>query len=338
VTVRRDGNPGRVDASELVPGDVVLLEPGDRVGADLRLLSVQNLQIDESTLTGESLPIVKHADALALETILADRGNLAFAGTHVTSGRAEGVVWATGDRTEAGRIAWLISEATELSTPLTRKIARMSRVLLWVILVLAGVTFAISLARGEPKVDGFMAAVALAVGAIPEGLPAAVTIVLAIGVARMARRGVVVRKLPVVETLGSTTVICSDKTGTLTQNRMTVQEVYAGGRVFTATSTGFEPRTGWRLGGGDPALRECLRAGVLCNESRLNHEGGPRGAHGDPTEIALLLAAEKAGLVFADVQRDAPRIDTIPFESVHMFRATLHASGAGRVNLQGRRR
>ena len=279
VTVRRDGSPLCVNTRELVPGDVVLLEPGDRVGADLRLLRVRELHIDESALTGESLPVLKHPDPLAVETILADRKNIAFAGTLVTAGHGEGVVWATGDRTETGRIAWLIAEAVDLSTPLTQKIAQLSKVLLWVIMVLAAATFAVGIARGQPAVEVFMAAVALAVGAIPEGLPAAVTIVLAIGVSRMARRGAVIRKLPAVETLGSTTVICSDKTGTLTQNQMTVQEVFAGGTFFDATSTGYETKVAQQgktqvLVDEWPALVECLRAGVLCNESRLTRHDG----------------------------------------------------------------
>ena len=336
VTVRRDGYPWRINARELVPGDLVLLEPGDRVGADLRLLRVRDLHIDESALTGESVPVVKHPDALALDTVLADRKNLAFAGTLVTSGHGEGVVWATGDRTESGRIAWLVAEAIDLTTPLTRKIAQLSRVLLWVIMVLAVVTFAVGVARGQPPVEVFMAAVALAVGAIPEGLPAAVTIVLAIGVSRMARRGAVIRKLPAVETLGSTTVICADKTGTLTQNQMTVQEVFAGGMPFAATPAGYEtgtapPGTAPVLAGEWPALIECLRAGVLCNDSRVTRRDGTVHTHGDATEIAMLMAGEKGGLGYADTHQGSPRIDSIPFDSAHMFRATLHEAGPGRV-------
>jgi Ca2+-transporting ATPase len=191
-------------------------------------------------LTGESLPAHKHVDPLALKTVLADRRNSLFAGTLVTRGEAEGVVWATGDQTETGRIARLISEAADLSTPLTRKIAQFSRLLLWLILGLAAFAFAIGVWRGERVVEMFVAAVALAVGAIPEGLPAAVTITLAVGVARMARRRAIIRKLPAVETLGSTTVICSDKTGTLTENAMTVQEIYVGDEFYEVTGTGYD--------------------------------------------------------------------------------------------------
>jgi len=337
-TVRRDGRQQRVRSEELVPGDVVLLQPGDRVPADLRLFYARSLQVDESALTGESVPAHKHSEPLALETILADRKNLAFAGTLVTGGRGEGVVWATGDKTETGRIAWLIAEAVDLQTPLTRKIAQFSRLLLWVILGLGAVTFAIGVARGEKLVEMFMAAVALAVGAIPEGLPAAVTIVLAIGVARMAKRQAIIRKLPAVETLGSTTVICSDKTGTLTQNQMTVREVFAGGQLYEVTGGGYEPKGEIRFNGTPiklvehPALAECLRAGVLCNDSQLaRDENGRLKVQGDPTEAALLVAAEKAGLLRADTHRASPRVDMIPFESEHMFRATLHEGRAGRV-------
>jgi Ca2+-transporting ATPase len=254
----------------------------------------------------------------------------------VTGGYGEGVVWATGDHTETGRIAWLIAEAVDLSTPLARKIAWLSKVLLWLILLLAAATFAIGVVRGQPAVEMFMAAVALAVGTIPEGLPAAVTIVLAIGVSRMARRGAVIRKLPAVETLGSTTVICSDKTGTLTQNRMTVQEVFAGGVFFDVKAMGFETKAAH---GGSvhvipeehPALVECLRASVLCNDSRLIRHGKSLHTHGDPTEIAMLVAGEKGGIGHADAHREMPRVDAIPFESAHMFRATLHDAGSKRV-------
>jgi Ca2+-transporting ATPase len=320
-----------------VPGDVVLLQSGDRVPADLRLFHVRNLHVDESALTGESLPVAKHPDPLALDTILAERKNLAYAGTLITSGQAEGVVWAIGDQTETGRIGRLIASAVELSTPLTRKIAHFSRIVLWVILALAAVTFIIGIARGEKPVEMFMAAVALAVGAIPEGLPAAVTIVLAIGVARMAKRQAIIRKLPAVETLGSTTVICSDKTGTLTENQMTVQEVYAGGKLYEVTGAGYEPKGDFRFEGAvvkvpeHPALAECLRAGVLCNEAQLVREDGLLKVQGDPTEAALLVAAEKGGLLHADTHRASPRVDMIPFESEHMFRATLHETRKGRV-------
>jgi cation-transporting ATPase F len=336
-TVRRAGRKLRVPSADLVPGDVVLLQSGDRVPADLRLTDVHNLHCDESSLTGESLPVGKHADPLEADLALADRKNQAYAGTLVTAGQAEGLVWATGDATETGRIARLISSATSISTPLTQKIAQFSRLLVWVILGLAGLTFAVGVGRGESAVDMFMAAVALAVGAIPEGLPAAVTIVLAIGVNRMAKRRAIIRKLPAVETLGSTTVICSDKTGTLTQNQMTVQEIRAGGKTYKVTGGGYETEGEIRHEGKKvepaehPALIECLRAGVLCNDSQLVIEEGRQTVQGDPTEAAMLVAGAKAGLVHSETKNAAPLIDTIPFESDHMFRATLHGGGEQRV-------
>jgi Ca2+-transporting ATPase len=332
--VRRGGEKVRVPASELVPGDVVLLQSGDRVPADLRLLEVHNLHCDESALTGESLPVSKHTDPLHMEIALADRKNQAYAGSLVTAGQGEGMVWATGDRTETGRIAFLISEAVEISTPLTRKITQFSQLLLWVILGLAALTFAVGVSRGESAVEMFMAAVALAVGAIPEGLPAAVTIVLAIGVSRMAKRRAIIRKLPAVETLGSTTVICSDKTGTLTENQMTVLAVYAGGETYEVTGGGYDPEGKICLDGEmidpleHPALRECLRAGLLCNDSQILETDGRHQVQGDPTEGALLVSAAKAGLAHAETLKQAPLIDMIPFESEHMFRATLHGGGS----------
>jgi cation-transporting P-type ATPase F len=330
--VRRDGKKIRVNSIELVPGDIVMLTGGDRVPADIRLLETKSLQIDESSLTGESVPASKRPDPLHADTVLADRVNMAYAGSLVTAGTGTGVVWGTGDRTETGRVAFLIAEAVDLTTPLTRKIARFSGVLLWVILALAAALFAYGvLFRGGSVIEMLMASVALAVGVIPEGLPAAITIVLAIGVSRMARRRAIIRKLPAVETLGCTTVICSDKTGTLTQNKMTVQRIHAGGETFTLTGTGYEPRgelfddTQSKVETATkPALHECLRAGMLCNDSAIIEKEGVWSIAGDPTEGALLVAAEKAGLSHAVIHAGSPRVDMIPFESDHMFRATLN--------------
>ena len=334
-TVRRDGRRQRIPSVELVPGDVVLLQSGDSVPADLRLTEVRSLQVEEAALTGESVPVQKSVEPLPADTVLADRRNLGFAGTMVTYGQGEGVVWATGDRTEVGRIATMISEADTLSTPLTRKIAQFSNLLLYVILGLAALTFLVGVLRGEKTVEMFMAAVALAVSAIPEGLPAAVTITLAIGVARMARRHALIRKMPAVEALGSTTVICSDKTGTLTENQMTVSRIYAGGRVLEVTGSGYEPHGEIRLDGrkvdlnDDPSLRECLLAGLLCNDTQLVRKGDRLQVEGDPTEAALLVSAQKAGLDLKEVSQRLARLDVIPFESERMFMATLHSDGQG---------
>jgi len=218
----RGGKVVRLPATELVPGDLVQLQGGGRVPADLRLVTSRDLKIAESALTGESVPVEKDASVtLPVDTVLAERVNMAYSSTLVTYGVGLGVVVSTGDGTEIGRISQLISEATELETPLTKKLNQFSRVLLVVILALAALTFGIGLLRGEDLVETLFTSIALAVGAIPEGLPAAVTIILAIGVSRMAQRRAIIRHLPAVETLGSTTVICSDKTGTLTQNQMT---------------------------------------------------------------------------------------------------------------------
>ncbi len=335
-TVRRGGEKLRIPSAQLVPGDLVLLQSGDRVPADLRLLQQRNLQVEEAALTGESAPVVKQTEPLPAESILAERTNLAFTGTLVSTGQGEGVVFATGDRTELGRIAGMMSLAEDLQTPFTRKIAQFSRLLLYVILGLAGLIFVSGILRGAPWPEMFMAAIALAVGAIPEGLPAVVTITLAVGVARMARRQAIIRKLPAVETLGSTTVICSDKTGTLTQNQMTVREIVAGGRLYHVTGSGYEALGNIHFEqapvvvGENVALIETLGAGLLCNDARLvSNDEGRIIVQGDPTEAALIVAAQKAGLLAAEMSGRLPRIEVIPFASEYRYMATLHgADGA----------
>jgi cation-transporting ATPase F len=334
--VLRDGTRTTIAAAELVPGDIVLLDAGDRVPADLRLLHSHELQADEAMLTGESLPVTKQSHVLPADTVLAERSNMLFSGTLVTRGQGRALVVATGMDTETGRISSLVAAAPELSTPFTRKVARMSRVLLYVILALAGMTFAVGWLRGEPAFDMFMAAVAMAVGAIPEGLPAAVTVVLAIGVKRMAARRAIIRKLPAVETLGGVTVICTDKTGTLTQNQMTVQAIWCGGRRHTVSGVGYAPE-GQILHDAAPvtatvagALRETLLAGLLCNDAllRLGEDGWQ--VVGDPTEGALLTVALKAGLS-ADHVEAHPRWGVLPFESERQYMATAHRRGAERM-------
>ncbi|RMH32493.1 MAG: cation-transporting P-type ATPase [Nitrospirae bacterium] len=336
-TVLRDGRKLRISSTELVPGDVVFLESGDKVPADLRLVSVRELSIDESALTGESVAVSKVDHILPPETLMADRLNMAYSGTLVIRGRGIGIVVATGAATELGRIHQLVGQAPDISTPLTKKLAQFSKLLTVVILGLAAVTFGIGLWRGQPAVEVFMAAVALAVGAIPEGLPAAVTITLAIGVHRMAQRHAIIRKLPAVETLGSTTVICSDKTGTLTENQMTVQAVFAGGQCYRVEGVGYDPKGQVTLNGVPvdlheaPALHACLVAGILCNESQLVRREHTWDVVGDPTEGALLVAARKAGLDLDRMHRDAPRVDVIPFESQYQYMATFHRSVSGEV-------
>ncbi|TCS61367.1 cation-transporting P-type ATPase [Varunaivibrio sulfuroxidans] len=328
--VVREGERHKIASAEIVPGDLVVLQSGDKVPADLRLLRSRDLQIDESVLTGESLPVHKQTERLAAQTILADRANMAYSSTLVTYGVGVGMVVATGDATEIGRINALIAEAAVLATPLTKKIATFSRVLLWIILALAAVTYLAGWWQGYAPIEAFMAAVALAVGAIPEGLPAAMTIMLAIGAGKMAHRHAIIRKIPAVETLGGTTVICSDKTGTLTQNQMTVREVFSGEVGYQVTGEGYAPDGKITLHGMDidparhRALGQCLSAGVLCNDSRLVDVGGHWTCEGDPTEVALIVAAAKVGLLPDDLERKFPRIDTLPFESQHQYMATLH--------------
>ena len=330
VTVIRAGHNQRIPFGALVPGDMVVLQAGDKVPADLRLVNARNLQIDESALTGESIPVSKHVHVFPKDTVLADRGNMAFSSTLVTAGRGLGVVVAIGDTTELGRIKNLLESTDVLETPLTKKVRRFSGVLLWIILGLAGLTFLVGWLRGESAFDMFMAAVALAVGAIPEALPAAMTIMLAIGVSRMATRHAIVRKLPAVEILGSTTVICSDKTGTLTQNQMTVQEVFVGNQFFSFSGFGYSPVGAVHYDGKSvdpasyPTLLECTKAGLLCNDSRLVRKDGGWRVEGDPTEGALLSVAKKVGLSFRLTTQEFPRVDTIPFESQDQFMATLH--------------
>lgn len=341
-TVIRAGQKQRVASPDLVPGDVVLLTSGDKVPADLRLLHTKSLQVNESALTGESVAVEKQADIdpLPEDAPLGDRLNMAYAGSFATFGQGRGVVVATGNATETGRISKLMQEHSALVTPLTRKFDQLSRTLLYVILALAAFTFVAGQVHADDWTEPFDAAVALAVSAIPEGLPAVVTITLAIGVGRMASRNAIVRKLPAVETLGSATVICSDKTGTLTENQMTVQVVQSGGHHYAVTGEGYAPE-GELLGPEDktfsaPAdlplpLGHCLIAGLLCNDSQLAYKERRWEVVGDPTEGALIVSAKKAGFTLDQLSQDYPRQDSIPFESEFQYMATLHQlpTGAG---------
>jgi cation-transporting ATPase F len=325
VEVVRDGVRRRLHSALLVPGDLVRLEAGARVPADLRLLHCRNLHSDESALTGESLPVGKGTTAVEPDAPLAERIGMAYAGSFVTAGLGLGLVVATGDGTEVGRISTSLQEQVDLTTPLTRKFGRFSRTLLKAILVLASLTFVVGVLRGRSAEEMFDGAVALAVGAIPEELPAIVTITLAIGVHRMALRRAIIRKLPAVEALGSTTVICSDKTGTLTQNRMTVQHLYGGGVLVAIEEL-------WPANGASTnvALQETVLAGLLCNDARPSSQ---EGLVGDPTETALLVAAHSVGIDRQEALERHPRRDAIPFASEQQFMATLH--GSERILLKG---
>lgn len=329
-TVIRKGKPQQLPADQLVPGDLVRLKAGDKVPADLRLIEAKNLHVDESALTGESVAVDKTTNALNADAQLADRRNLAFAGTIATSGQGLGLVIAIGEATETGKISEMVQQSTNLTTPLTRKIERFSWRLLYVILGLAALTFTIGLARGESWIEMFQTAVALAVSGIPEELPPLVTITLAIGVSRMANRHAIIRKLPAVETLGSATVICSDKTGTLTENQMTVEKIYAGGERYGVSGSGYSPE-GEVLQGEQPVqldqapgLRDCLQCGMLCNDSTLTEENGQPAIDGDPTEGALIVVGHKVGLRRDDLVKTQPRRDGVPFESEHQYMATLN--------------
>ena len=333
-TIIRDSQKIRIPSRDLVPGDIVLLISGDKVPADLRLIQVKNLQIDESALTGESVAVEKNTHILKPDTPLAERKNMAYAGGFVTFGQGTGVVVETGNNTETGRISQLMEQHIDIATPLTRKFDKFSQNWLYFVLGLATLCFAVGLSfRGFQ--EALEAAVALTVSAIPEGLPAVVTVTLAIGVSRMAKRNAIIRKLPAVETLGSATVICSDKTGTLTENQMTVQAIYTGGYQYTVTGVGYAP-TGEILRDEKPidlnqakSLQESLIAGLLCNDSQIDNKNGRWVVMGDPTEGALIAVANKTGLNQTIVNQKMPKLDGIPFESDYQYMATLHATPQG---------
>jgi len=342
--VLRGGRRQEVDAGGLVPGDIVFLTSGDKVPADVRLIEVRSLRIEEAVLTGESLAVEKSLDAVAVDASLGDRRSMAYSGTLVTYGQGTGLVVATGANTEIGRISAMLTAVESLTTPLLRQMAGFSAMLTWVILAVAVAAFAFgTLLRGYAPGDMFLAAVGLAVAAIPEGLPAIMTITLAIGVQRMARRRAIIRRLPAVEALGSVTVICSDKTGTLTRNEMTVQRIITADGRLDVTGAGYAPHGGFEREGHDleprdaPLLAEIGRVALLCNDAELTLDQADWRMVGDPTEGALMTLALKAG-IDPRLQREAwPRDDVIPFESEHRFMATLHHDheGAARILLKG---
>ena len=334
--VRRGGRRAEVDAEALVPGDIVLLASGDKVPADLRLIEVKNLRIEEAALTGESEPVEKALAPAEPAAAIGDRTCMAYSGTLVAYGQGAGVVVATADATEIGRISEMIAEVQEVTTPLLKQMAQFGRWLSAAIVGIAAATFAAGIAfRGYSAVEMFMAAVALAVAAIPEGLPAIMTITLAIGVQRMAGRNAIIRRLPAVETLGSVTVILSDKTGTLTRNEMTVRQVVTAGTVFDVGGVGYAPRGDFTVAGREvapddnPELTEAARVALLCNDAVVREQEGEWRVEGDPTEGALAVLARKAGLDPRLEAEELPRVDTIPFESEHRFMATLHHDHAG---------
>lgn len=329
--VKREGKFISLPAEELVPGDVVLIQSGDKVPADLRLFKNRELRIEEAMLTGESLPVEKNTIAVEEHAAIGDRKCLAYSGTLVTYGQGQGMVIATGDDTEIGRISGMLRQVQTLTTPLLRQMATFAKWLTGAIGIIAAATFAYGfLLQGYPASDMFLAAVGLAVAGIPEGLPAIMTITLAIGVQRMARKNAIIRRLPAVETLGSVTVICSDKTGTLTRNEMTVQTVATGAGICEVSGAGYDPHGTFILDNKEinvdefPLLEEMARAALLCNDASLTEENGQWQMQGDPTEGALVTLALKAGLEHDHCLTQYPRTDAIPFESQHRFMATLH--------------
>lgn len=328
--VLRDGQKNILPSRELVPGDIVLLESGDRVPADLRLLNEKNFALDESMLTGESIPLAKKTEPLELPNLSpGDQKNMAFSGTFVSRGNARGIVVATGKHTEIGKISGIIADTTRTTPPIMRHISEFTKLIMISIFLLSAVNFLVGWRLGYETGYIFLASVGMIVAMVPEGLPAALVAAFSLGVTTLARQNTLIRRLPAVETLGCTTVICSDKTGTLTKNQMTVSRVYSGGREFRVTGTGYKLSGGFfHQSDNTPAtldmnsnLETTLRAGYLCNNASLvrDNEDKASDINGDPTEGALLVAAAKGGITIAD-----ERLDEIPFEPDLQYMATLN--------------
>ncbi|MCL7487245.1 MAG: HAD-IC family P-type ATPase [Desulfobulbaceae bacterium] len=336
--VIRDGREKEINSEELVPGDIVVLASGAKVPADLRLVHAIELRVDEAMLTGESVPAEKTTEPMSAENLTpGDQRNMAFMGTAVVNGRAKGVVTATGTGTILGNIAREVREISAVTAPLQEKINDFAKVIGLIVLGSSIFLFFTGYFLGESAKDMFMTAVAAAVATIPEGLPIVVTIAMAVGVSRMARQNAIVRKLPAVETLGSTTVIGSDKTGTLTKNEMTVKLVYDGTHVYEVSGSGYEPKGEIIHQGRDikpkdfAELEQVLRIGLLCNESELSEEEGRHKVDGDPTEGALIVSAMKGELAAKEEKRKYPQTGIVPFESDRGYMATLHKHGSGEL-------
>ncbi|ARU62372.1 ATPase [Tumebacillus avium] len=338
----RDGQKISIAASDLVPGDVIFLESGDRVPADVRILECAGLEAEESALTGESLPVQKMIAAIGdSNATLGDRKNMAYMGTMITRGKAKAIVTSTGMQTEMGLIADLIQTAEETETPLQRRLDQLGKILVYVALGITAVVVLAGILHGNDIYTMFLAGVSLAVAAIPEGLPAIVTVALALGVQRMIKRKAIVRKLPSVETLGAATVICSDKTGTLTQNKMTVQRVWIGGQFYEVTGTGYDPSGEFRFSDKKidpirrPDLMRLLEISVLCNNAVLFQDKQKKhiewAVQGDPTEGALMVLAAKGGLHGPDMEAQQPRLDEIPFDSTRKMMSVLTRDQKGNL-------
>ncbi len=333
--VIRGGDPLIIPSADLVPGDIVLLETGDYIPADVRLFSSVNLKVEEAALTGESVPVEKNWGAVLEGDVgLGDQINSGFMSTLVTYGRGGGIVTSTAMDTVIGRIATMIQEDRDEPTPLQKKLAKLGKLLGTGCLAICAVIFLLGLLRGEHALEMFMTAISLAVAAIPEGLPAVVTIVLALGMQRMARHNAIMKKLHAVETLGSTTVICSDKTGTLTQNQMTIEKMYLSGVSVDVAGDGYKPIGDITIGEqkasleNEPALARLLEIQALCNDARLEHSAGDGTDEwrviGDPTEGAMVVAAAKAGIDMKEIRQRQPRLQEIPFDSQRKLMTTFH--------------
>jgi P-type Ca2+ transporter type 2C len=334
--VLRDGEEVVIAARDVVPGDIILLRSGDKVPADMRLIAAVNLQTDEAPLTGESVPIEKQTAALADgESPLAERNNMVYAGTAVTYGRGKGLVVATGMATEFGRTAAMLESVATTKTPLQENLDKVGSALAQAALIIVGIIVGLGLYRGQPFMEMLIFGIALAVAAVPEALPAVVTISLALGVQRMVKRNALVRRLPAVETLGSTSVICSDKTGTLTKDEMTARQVYVAEDMFEVSGAGFEPHGKFTRAGAvvEPpeALKLLLRAAALTSDARLARSNGRWQIKGDPTEGALVVLAAKAGLKKIDLEARFPRVHEVPFSSEAKRMTTLHRSPSGLI-------
>ena len=335
-SVLRDGEEMELPAHDVVPGDVTFLRAGDKIPADVRLLEAINLQIEEAALTGESVPVEKQVAAIpAADLALGDRRNMGYAGTVATYGRGRAVVVGTGMNTEFGKIATMLQTIETGRTPLQENLDRVGAVLARASFVIVGIIVALGLFRGQDFIEMLIFGVALAVAVVPEALPAVVTISLAIGVQRMVKRHALMRRLPAVETLGSTSVICSDKTGTLTKDEMTVRKVHTAGQMFDVSGTGYEPHGQFSYNGGSTqppeALRQLLRGAALASDAHIVHNETENRWHvkGDPTEGALVVAAAKAGMAKAELDRTYPRLDEIPFTSETKRMTTLHQMPEG---------
>jgi len=337
-TVIRDGEEMDMPARDLVPGDIILIRAGDRIAADARLVEAVNLQIEEASLTGESVPVEKNTQPLPnIELAVGDRKNMVYAGTVTTYGRGRGLVVATGMQTEFGKIAQLLQTVETGKTPLQENLDKVGRLLARVGIAVVVLIVGLGLFRGQPFLEILIFGIALAVAVVPEALPAVVTISLALGVQRMVKRNALIRRLSAVETLGSTSVICSDKTGTLTKDEMTIRKIFAAGQMLEVSGAGYDPHGEFSWNGSivetSPAIMALLRAAVLASDTHLvqNSEGGQWHIKGDPTEGALIVAAAKAGLDKTDLDTRFPRVHEIPFTSETKRMTTLHTSPDGPV-------